>query len=204
MRLAHRLLQPTVVMLFFAAALVPGCKPKKPQLSPEEANKLVIVKAVWGDAEDKQTADITALLTGMIKDNALEVPVTSRALGDPAAFQLKQLRVEWSKAGIVAKKFLKENETLVIRADEKPVPIRLVLVKASYGNFESGKTADVTKQLVDMVKDNTLSVSAGVALFGDPAILEQKQLRIDYTFDGVAKSKTVGENETLTLSEQDK
>jgi hypothetical protein len=37
-------------------------------------------------------------------------------------------------------------------------------------------------------------------LFGDPAAGQPKQLRVDYTFDVVARSKAANENESLIIS----
>jgi hypothetical protein len=201
MRLAHRLLVSTVALLTISGAFALGCKGKKaPELSSAEANKLVIVKAIWGDMADEHMVDVTKIVAGLVKNNALQVVATARVLGDPADFKLKHLRVEWSKGGIVAKKHARENETLTIAADEKPVPIRLVVRKAIYGNVGSSENRDVTMNVADLVKDNTLSITPGNALFGDPAKGQSKQLSVDYTFDGVAKSKAAYEGQPLTIS----
>jgi hypothetical protein len=50
------------------------------------------------------------------------------------------------------------------------------------------------------VADDALSMAASNDNFGDPASGIVKKLRIDYTFDGKEHSKTVSENETLTIS----
>jgi hypothetical protein len=201
MRLAHRIQRFTVVLLTISGALALGCKGKKaPEPLSAEANKLVIVKAVWGDMWDEHMVDVTKIVAGLVKDNALTLVATARVLGDPADFKLKHLRVEWSKGGVVAKKHARENETLTIAANEKPVPIRLIVRKAIYGNIAGGNTKDVTTNVADLVKDNTLSITPGNALFGDPAKGQGKQLSVDYTFDGVAKSKTANEGQPLAIS----
>lgn len=198
MNLAHRTLASAAVLLTIAGTLAPGCKSKsvpKPVDHP-----LVIVKAVWGDMFDEHTVDVTKIVAGLVKDNALRLEAKSKLLGDPADFKLKHLRVEWSKGGVVAKKHAMENETLTIAAGEQPVPIRLVIRKAIYGNLASQKTRDVTSNVADFVKDNTLSITPINALFGDPAKGQAKQLSVDYTFDGVAKSKIADETHPLTIS----
>ncbi|MCX5655591.1 MAG: DUF3395 domain-containing protein [Planctomycetota bacterium] len=81
-----------------------------------------------------------------------------------------------------------------------PSPSKLVIVKAEYGDLPSGDKVDVTKKVAEMVKDGALSVEATNDNFTDPAEGTVKKLRVDYTFDGVAKSKTVDEGETLTIS----
>ncbi len=85
-----------------------------------------------------------------------------------------------------------------------PSAAKLVIVKAVYGDLPDGPSTDVTAQVAAMVKDNTLSVDASNDLFGDPADSRLKRLRVDYTLDGVAASRTVREDETLTLPADEK
>jgi len=179
-------------LLIFAVAAV-ACKHKQPD------NRLIIVKAVWGDVQGEHTMDVTAKVAALVKDNALTVTANPVTLDDPAAFKVKKLIVQWSKDGILAKRHATEGETIVIRADEIPPKPRLLIQKAVYGELVSGKTIDVTSIVTDLVVDNTLAVKPGRGVFGDPASMEYKQLRVDYTFDGVAKTKTGGEDQLLTL-----
>lgn len=202
MRLAHQTLGTMAAVLTIAAAVASGCKDKKIAAPPSvDANKLVIVKAEWGALQSSEMADVTKVLAGMVKDNALRVEAVAEILGDPAKTKLKQLHVEWSKGGVQARKRILEGGTLLIGADEKPIPARLVVRKAVYGNFTSGKTTDVTKMVEDMAETNFLKVTPTNATFGDPAEGQVKQLRLDYTFDGVAKSKITDENQPLVISE---
>jgi len=186
-----------VMCLALTGAFTFACKAKRPA---EDPNKLVILKATWGAMDDSAIADVTQKVAGMVQGNALEVEAVSRVLGDPASFKLKELRVEYTKGGVFAKKRAAENEFLRIPLQERPVPIRLVIRKALYGNFESGQTIDVTKRVADMVVNNNLTVTPTNALFGDPAAFKAKELHVDYTVDGVAKSKVAKEDETLTAS----
>ncbi|MCY2953766.1 MAG: DUF3395 domain-containing protein [Planctomycetota bacterium] len=75
-----------------------------------------------------------------------------------------------------------------------------MIVKAVYGDLPDGNKTDVTEEVAATVKDGALSVEATNDNFGDPAEGVVKKLRVDYTFDGKEKSKTVDENETLTIS----
>ena len=77
---------------------------------------------------------------------------------------------------------------------------KLVVVKAVYGDLPAGDKTDVTGKVAAMVKDNALSVEASNDNFGDPVEGTVKKLEVAYTFGGVAKTKTVDENETLTIS----
>ena len=79
---------------------------------------------------------------------------------------------------------------------------RLVITKAVYGDLPDGGKIDVTKKIADLVKDNALSVAATNDNFTDPAEGVLKKLKVDYTFDGKEKSKTVDENETLAISDK--
>jgi hypothetical protein len=83
----------------------------------------------------------------------------------------------------------------------KPVvtPIRLVIKKAVYGDFENGAVTNVTQLLADWVDDNMLKVDVPDDALGDPANGIVKELKVDYTFDGKEKSKTVKDGETLKI-----
>ena len=182
-----------VVLVMLAVAVAAAACKHKPD------NRLIIVKAVWGDMLDEHTMDVTAKVAAMVKDNALKVTADPVTLGDPASFKVKKLVVQWSKDGVLAKRHAAEGENIIIRADEFPPKPRLLIQKAVYGELASSKTIDVTAILADLVTDSTVSVKAGSGIFGDPAAMQYKQLRVDYKFDGVAKSKTGGEDLPLTL-----
>jgi uncharacterized protein YbaA (DUF1428 family) len=164
------------------------------------AGKLVIVKAVYGDLPDGDSTDVTQKVAAMVKDNALSVDATNDNFGDPAENIVKKLRVDYTIDGVAQSKTVDENATLSISAGDKPPAGKLVIVKAVYGDLPSGDSTDVTQKVAAMVKDNALSVDATNDNFGDPAEGIVKKLRVDYTFEGAAKSKTVDENETLTIS----
>ena len=182
-----------LIVLILAISTAAACKHRQPD------NRLIVVKAVWGDMQGEHTVDVTTKVSAMVKDNALKVTADPATLGDPASFKVKKLVVQWSKDGVLAKRRATEGETIVIRADETPPTPRLLIQKAVYGEIVSGKTIDVTAMLTDLVVDNALSVKPASGVFGDPAPMQYKQLHVDYTFDGVAKSKTGGEDLPLTL-----
>jgi hypothetical protein len=79
---------------------------------------------------------------------------------------------------------------------------KLVIKKAVYGDLPDGKAIDVTEKVAVMVKEGALSVDATNENFTDPAEGIAKKLKVDYTFDGAAKSKTVDEGQTLTISDK--
>ncbi len=82
-----------------------------------------------------------------------------------------------------------------------PAVGNVVIIKAEYGAaLPEGPSADVTKQVAALVKAGSLAVEASNGNFGDPANGIVKKLRVDYTVNGVAASKTVRELETLTFT----
>jgi hypothetical protein len=164
------------------------------------AGKLVIVKAIYGDLPDGNKTDVTEKVAAMVKDNALSVEATNDNFGDPAEGVVKKLKVDFTIDGVAGSKTVNEGETLTITAADKPAVAKLVIKKAVYGDLPDGNKTDVTEKVAAMVKDGALSVEATNDNFGDPAEGVVKKLRVDYIFDGKEKSKTVDENQTLTIS----
>lgn len=159
------------------------------------AGKLVIVRALFGDiADDEKAVDVTKAVAAMVKDNSLSVIANKANFGAPPADEggLRKLKVGYMLDGIYRSKTVAEGETLDIST-------RLVIRKAVYGKLPGGPTADVTEQVAEMVAHNRLSVEASNDNFGDPASNVVKALRVDYTLDGVDGSKTVAENQRITI-----
>ncbi len=159
--------------------------------------KLVIVKAVYGDLPDGDKSDVTAKVAAMVKDDTLTVDATNDNFDDPAEGIAKKLKVDYTIDGKAGSKTVNESETLFVSAK----PSKIVIVKAVYGDLPDGEKTDVTEKVAGKVNGDTLSIKASNDLFGDPANGVQKKLKVDYTFDGKAKSKTVDEDETLTISD---
>lgn len=157
--------------------------------------KLVIQSAVYGDIASDKTTDVTAKLNALVKDGNLSVKVDADHFGDPAPKAAKKLKVGYTIDGIYHSKTVEEGELLDIST-------RLMISKAVYGDLPKGDSVDVTADIAAMVQHNRLSVRASNELFGDPASGHVKKLRVDYSFDGKPKSKTVPENATLTISEK--
>ncbi|HOX39606.1 MAG TPA: DUF1080 domain-containing protein [Candidatus Brocadiia bacterium] len=84
--------------------------------------------------------------------------------------------------------------------EKKMAPGNVVIVKAVYGALPDGPSADVTAKVAQIIKSGAFSIDASNANFGDTAPSIVKQLRVDYTENGVAQSKTVPENQTLKLT----
>lgn len=190
----------TLGLLAAIFAVTTGCKAKQPAPPAVDTHKLVIENAVWGALYEGLTTDVTETIRGMVQKDAVQVVATTRALGDPAPSKIKHLRVMYTKGGVLAKKIVGEGGTLTVGYDEAATPLRLVVTKAAYGDFVGGKTIDLTLRLADLVKDDHLSIGNYFGSFGDPAPGKSKQLRVEYTVDGQARSKVVSEIEPLELS----
>jgi hypothetical protein len=169
-------------------------------LANETPITVVIVKAVYGDLPSGGKVDVTKKVAEMVKDGALSVDATNDNFTDPAEGTGKKLTVDFTINGIALSKSVDENATLTIGVSDLPMVGKLAVVKAEYGDLPGGAKVDVTKKVAEMVKDGALSVDATNDNFTDPAEGVGKKLRVDYTFNGAAKSKTVEENETLKIS----
>ncbi len=63
----------------------------------------------------------------------------------------------------------------------------------------NAKIVDVTDKLRAMMKNGALSVAASNEIAGDPAYNTVKTLRVEYTLNGIAKTRTIAEDQTLNL-----
>ena len=168
-----------------------------------KAGKLVIVKAVYGDLPDGASVDVTAKVAAMVKDDTLRVDASNDVFGDPADEAFKKLRVQYTLGGVAGDKTVGEDQTLTLPGDEKPLVGKLVIVKAVYGDLAGTDVVDVTAKVAALVKNDVLTVVASNEVLADsedPVAGVFERLRVDYTIGGVAGSKTVGEDRTMTIS----
>ena len=168
-----------------------------------ETPGLVIVKALFGDfANPYATVDVTATVAAMVKDDALDMTVTTDILGDPAVGIGKQLKVDYRINGVAGSRTINEGSRLVISARPNlDASSKLFIRKAVYGAMPDGGVKDVTALLATLVSGDRLEVTANSDdLGGDPALYVVKQLKVDYEINGVAGSRTVPEGYHLRLS----
>lgn len=93
------------------------------------------------------------------------------------------------------------NPFLALPSVERTAPAtapHLVIRKAVYGDLASDAVVDVTRKVTDWIEDS-LTVEANAENFGDPANGIEKQLRVDYTLDGIEGSVTVEEGQRLKI-----
>jgi hypothetical protein len=81
-------------------------------------------------------------------------------------------------------------------------PAKLVIVNAVYGNLsDAAATTNVTTIVAALVDGDTLDMHPNNDIFGgDPAPNVIKQLKVDYTIDGVAGTKSAHEDGRLRIS----
>jgi len=71
--------------------------------------------------------------------------------------------------------------------------------KAVYGVLDGGPQKDVTKKVAELISAGQSVIEADNGTFGDAAPGKVKQLRVEYTVNGVAKEAIVRENASLKL-----
>ena len=203
----HHFLAFTLLALLLVAAsftagyllMTPNTPPAPPAASapapPATGPHLVIKTAFYGDLPDGPSTDVTVKVAAAVVHDSLSIAASNDNFGDPAEGIVKKLRVEYLLDGTPHSRTVQENETLVIRS----VAPQLVIQKALYGDLPDGPSTDVTAKVAQTASDDSLSIAASNDLFGDPAPGIVKKLRVDFTLAGKPLSKTVSENETLTI-----
>ena len=162
----------------------------------EKLAKLVIIKAEYGDLPNGNKTDVTEKVKGMANAEGLSAAATNDNFGDPADGIGKKLIIEYTLDDQKLEQIVNENDTLTISTK----PSKLKIVKAFYGDLPDGAKTDVTAKVQAMVKDDALSVGATNDNFGDPVEGTTKKLKVEFTFEGAAKSKEANEGDTLTIS----
>jgi hypothetical protein len=167
--------------------------------------RLVIIKAVYGDPDNADAnADVTRQVAGAVKNDAVTIAVNNDNFEDMASGVSKRLKVDFTIDGIAGSKCGYENGVFKLSLKDKPDPAkksgRLIIQKALYGDLPDGDSNDVTSEVARLVKDDTLTLTPNSDDFGDPAVGRSKKLEVDYTFDGVKKSKMGMEGQTLAIS----
>ncbi|MDR3457556.1 MAG: glycosyl hydrolase [Verrucomicrobiae bacterium] len=181
-----------------AVAVTPtGFLPAKTQAPPA---KLVIHRAVYGAVAGRKPhwVDVTAKVKSLVAGGQQEIEANNDLAGqDPALNIVKCLRVEFTLNGRHQTEETAENETLELAPSVK-------ITKAIYGDLPgkaaAAKPVDVTKKLAGLVEDGALTVQVGNEIVGgDPGFGRPKELRVDYSLNGVRRKVAVAENETLSI-----
>jgi len=81
--------------------------------------RLVIRKAIYGVQPDGDTIDVTSIIAGMVRNDALTFTVNNDDLGDPAPDESKSLRVDYTFDGKDGSQTAAEGKALTIPAAGK-------------------------------------------------------------------------------------
>jgi len=183
---------------------------KTAESSTRHLPKLEIRSALYGafSLGKSGMVDVTDKVAPLVKDGRLRVKASNDLGGDPASNIIKEMRVEYECGGKTNVVAVLENKILELPAPGETGPVRVV--RAVYGHFKAKlkdlppmKSVDITGKLASRIQDQTLTVRADNDLAGgDPAYMVPKELRVEYTLDGVARQVTVQENEELRLPEE--
>ncbi len=145
--------------------------------------------------------DVTAIVRSLVAGGTREIPADNGMAGsDPAPNAVKQLRVSYQLNGWRHTVEVSEAQTLKL-------PANAVIDRALYGQLypppaRSARQVDLTAKLSARVRHGGLSVRIDNDFAdGDPAPNLPKELRVEYAVNGIHKSTTVQEDETLALPE---
>lgn len=86
-------------------------------------------------------------------------------------------------------------ELKTVKRDARP---RLVIKNAVNGDLANNTVVNVTQKVTDWLED-ALPIKATAEGFGDPANGIEKQLKVEYTLDGVEKTTTTEEGHLLKI-----
>ena len=159
--------------------------------------KIEITSAFYGRLDDGPKTDVQALITGRIREGKVRIEVANDLFGDPAPQQGKSLKVEYKLDGVEHTVTVEEGDMLLI-----PEPVLmgdLKIIKAEYGDLETGSVFDVSDDVRSRLKDGILEVEVNNDLFGDPASGVFKQLKVTYKIGDVELVKRAYEGATMKI-----
>ena len=179
---------------------------KRPKSQP--FSDLKIIKAEYGTFLPQGIEDITAIVASKIQDGKLNI-IANRALCDcdPAMGYNKELRLEYSIGNKVEQIHVLEREPVIIDGKGNGI---LKIRKALFGKFKAGvkglpdgyPTFDVTKRITSMVNAGVMEVPVNDSLTdGKTPQGNNRALRITYVANGVTRTISVCNGETLVLSQ---
>jgi hypothetical protein len=155
--------------------------------------------SAWADEDPAKQADVTLKVTSQLKDNKLVFTANNDLFGDPSSGDTKAVRIVYLDGTKVITRLFVEGADVSIAPSAGNT---LAVKKAVYGVLEG--VLDVTAKVVAAVQDNSLNITADNDTLGyDPAVGTVKQLTVNYTIDGVAKTATANEGDSLTVAKPD-
>jgi hypothetical protein len=174
-------------------------------VKPAYTGNLKIVKAEYGYFADeglKNCSDVTFIVHKAITEGKLTIAATNDNMdGDSAPGVIKQLQIDYRVNGIKKRERVNENQSISL-------PEGAEVDKAYYGVVGNvpeiepvRKTVDVTNKLKEYVKDDALTVIVNNELTDEKDLVHvsAKEIRVEYTYDGVRGMIKASENRILSL-----
>lgn len=168
-----------------------------PQAAPQS---LKILKANYGTFDPKgnpRVADITSTKASGIK----RIMTPERfAKGDPAPGAKKHMLVQYDMNGAIWSQAAPADSVLEL----PQLPDRFKTTRVLYGELNANpgpkdEVVDVTAKLNDLVKDGALSVKVGPELGGSASGSKEKELRVEYSYNGQWNVAYIPEGSPLEL-----
>lgn len=156
----------------------------------------VIVEAFYeATTTSGGSLDVTAQLAAMAAEGQYSLPVTNSTFGsDPAPGVSKRLRVVFQRNGQTSTKSFWEGAVIAFPSALTRVSIQ----SAFYKSTTSSRSREVTSVLQPLAAAGSFSIAVNNTNFGpDPAPGQLKQLRVNYTVDGISGVHNAPENSTF-------
>ena len=114
------------------------------------------------------------------------------------AHELEHAMGDHVPGDIVSGILLIGNPFLALTPVKRDANTNLVIKNAVYGDLANNAVVDVTQKVTDWLEES-LPVKATAEDFGDPANGIEKQMKVDYTLDGVDGTITIEEGQLLKI-----
>lgn len=114
------------------------------------------------------------------------------------AHEIEHAMGDKTPGDIVSGILLIGNPFLTLKPVKRDANTRLVIKNAVYGDLANNAVVNVTQKVTDWIEES-LPVQATAENFGDPAEGIEKQLKVDYTLDGVDGTMLVEEGQPLKI-----
>lgn len=160
--------------------------------------KIEITSATYGVLPGGPSTDVKDLIARRIKEGQVRIEIANDLFGDPAPQQGKKLKVDYKVDGVEHSVTLPEGDLLLI--PEPALKGEIQILKAEYGDLDTGTVYDVTDDVKSRLKDGVVEVEVNNDVFGDPASGIFKQLRVVYKIGDVELVKRTYEGGTLKIS----
>lgn len=187
------------------------------EFAGESRPRLAYVHRVAGDADvyfvsNQRGQFDTADCVFRVADKIPEIWRPDTGVIEPAAVWSQtnsrtSVRLTFEPAGslfVVFRRAAKGVDSVVAARGNGDAPqapaAKLSVQRAVYEALDGAGSMDVTARLAELARDGQIVIAASNDALGrDPALLHEKQLRVEYTLDGKSGSISVPENEMLVL-----